>query len=41
MGRRSEKTENKLMGSITEYVLKNTRCPILIVTMSAPDFCEF
>jgi len=40
MGRRSETTEEKPLGSISEYVLKNSRCPVLIITMSAPDFCE-
>ena len=40
IGRRSETTEAKLMGSITEYVLENSRCPVLIVTTDAPNFCE-
>jgi nucleotide-binding universal stress UspA family protein len=40
MGRRSETTEEKPLGGISEYVLKNSRCPVLIVTISAPDFCE-
>jgi len=40
MGRRSETTEEKPLGSISEYVLKHSKCPVLIVTMSAPDFCE-
>jgi nucleotide-binding universal stress UspA family protein len=39
IGRRNETTEEKLLGSISEYVLKHSKCPILIVTMSAPDFC--
>ncbi|MFX1465867.1 MAG: universal stress protein [Promethearchaeota archaeon] len=39
IGRRKETTEEKLLGSISEYVLKNSKCPILIVTMSSPDFC--
>ncbi|MFX1520749.1 MAG: universal stress protein [Promethearchaeota archaeon] len=41
MGRRSETTEQKPLGSISEYVLKNSKCPILIVTVTAPDFFEF
>ena len=40
MGRRSETTEEKPLGSISEYVLKHSKCPVLIVTTSAPDFCE-
>lgn len=39
IGRRNETTEEKLLGSLSEYVLKHSKCPILIVTMSAPDFC--
>ncbi len=40
MGRRSETTEQKPLGSISEYVLKHSRCPILIVTVMAPEFCD-
>jgi len=40
MGRRSETNEEKPLGNIAEYVLKNTKCPVLIVTINAPDFCE-
>ncbi len=40
MGRRSETTEEKPLGRISEYVLKHSKCPVLIVTTSAPDFCE-
>jgi nucleotide-binding universal stress UspA family protein len=39
MGRRSETNEEQPLGSIAEYVLKNSKCPVLIVTISAPDFC--
>jgi nucleotide-binding universal stress UspA family protein len=39
MGRKSETTEEKLLGSVSEYVLQNSKCPVLIVTINSPDFC--
>jgi nucleotide-binding universal stress UspA family protein len=39
MGRRSEKNTEKPVGNVAEYVLQNSKCPVLIVTINAPDFC--
>jgi nucleotide-binding universal stress UspA family protein len=38
MGRRSEPTAPKPIGTVSEYVLKFSKCPVLIVTYSSPDF---
>jgi nucleotide-binding universal stress UspA family protein len=39
MGRKSEAIETMELGPASRYVVEHAKCPVLIVTLSAPDFC--
>ena len=39
MGRKSETIETMELGPASRYVVEHAKCPVLIVTLSAPDFC--
>lgn len=39
MGRKSEAIETMQIGPAAQYVVENAKCPVLIITLSAPDFC--
>ncbi|WP_287582877.1 universal stress protein [Candidatus Borrarchaeum sp.] len=39
MGRKSEMTETMQLGPAARYVAEHSKCPVLIITLSAPDFC--
>jgi nucleotide-binding universal stress UspA family protein len=40
MGRKSETIETMQIGPAARYVVENSKCPVLLITLSAPDFCE-
>lgn len=39
MGRKSETLETLQVGPAARYVVEHSTCPVLLVTLSAPDFC--
>ena len=39
MGRKSETIETMQVGPAARYVVEHSKCPVLIITLSAPDFC--
>ena len=39
MGRKTETTESMQLGPASRYVVEHAKCPVLIITLSAPDFC--
>jgi len=39
MGRKSETIESMDLGPASRYVLEHSKCPVFIITLSAPDFC--
>jgi nucleotide-binding universal stress UspA family protein len=39
MGRKSETTETMQLGPAARYVVEHSKCPVLIITLSTPDFC--
>jgi nucleotide-binding universal stress UspA family protein len=39
MGRKSEAIETMELGPASRYVVEHAKCPVLLVTLSAPDFC--
>lgn len=39
MGRKSETIDSMQVGPASRYVLEHSKCPVLIITLSAPDFC--
>jgi nucleotide-binding universal stress UspA family protein len=39
MGRKSETTETMQLGPAARYVVEHSKCPVLLITLSAPDFC--
>ncbi|MFX1465442.1 MAG: universal stress protein [Promethearchaeota archaeon] len=39
MGRKSETIESMQLGPASRYVVEYAKCPVLVITLSAPDFC--
>jgi nucleotide-binding universal stress UspA family protein len=39
MGRKSETIETMQIGPAARYCVENSKCPVLLITLSAPDFC--